>query len=395
MCLRLYGWWILAVCCALAASGWAGFRTGLAVQPLPAPPGSMLVADPVGVSAQVWMPRATLVAEVASFDDELFAYLLTSHIRDLVARDRRSVWLTYHREAGALRYTIRMDLPADLLTARSYLQSLETATGVRPILDYWTTPKVTAGYSLQSEKFDFAYTQPAQRKLESLPRSELTGYIRRFIRLKSVTDARFRLGADPEAVPPDRATADQLARDIVAVTDFYGLPVDFFLGIGAMENNYLNVRGDIGNAIWKRRADRGDVVLRRGPRGVLVLNESSGIWQITRETLRYAHRLYVRDNRDYSQLPEHLRPPEELDLDNVPPAILTTYAGLFFRNLLDRFDGNVELAVGAYNGGPGRPNPTYSQGTRRVARHARRLLEHAAVLRGRTATEVRFLRPAP
>lgn len=94
----------------------------------------------------------------------------------------------------------------------------------------------------------------------------------------------------------------------------------------------MNVKGDIGNALWKRRAHKGDVILKRGPKGVLVLNESSGIWQITRETLRYANRLYVRDTRDYSTLPEHLRPPKELNLNEVPPEVLTTYAGLFLRS---------------------------------------------------------------
>jgi hypothetical protein len=123
-------------------------------------------------------------------------------------------------------------------------------------------------------------------------------------------------------------------------------------------------------------------------------NESSGIWQITRETLRYAHRLYLRDKRDYSSLPEHLRPPKEIDLNDVPPELLTTYAGLFFRNLLDHFDGDVVTAVGAYNGGPGNPNPRYEAGVRSVADHARRLLERAAVLQDRPAARMRFLRPA-
>jgi hypothetical protein len=121
------------------------------------------------------------------------------------------------------------------------------------------------------------------------------------------------------------------------------------------------------------------------------LNESSGIWQITRETLRYAHRLFLKDTRDYSTLPEHLRPPRELNVNDVPPDVLTTYAGLFFRDLLDRFQGDVARAVGAYNGGPGNPNFQYEAGVRMVAEYARRVLEHAAALQGRPAAGMRFL----
>ncbi len=125
---------------------------------------------------------------------------------------------------------------------------------------------------------------------------------------------------------------------------------------------------------------RGDIVLKRYRGRVLVLNESSGVWQITRETLRYVHWSYLRDRRDYSALPAHLKPPKELDFEELPLETLTTYAGLLFRNLLDQFDGNTMKAVGAYNGGPGRPNLQYATGVEAVARHARRVIEHAAAL---------------
>jgi hypothetical protein len=116
-----------------------------------------------------------------------------------------------------------------------------------------------------------------------------------------------------------------------------------------------------------------------------------GIWQITRETLRYAHRLYLKDDRDYRRLPERLRPPKKLDLKEIDPAVLTTYAGLIFRNLLDRLHGNAALAVGAYNGGPGKPNMQYEEGVRTAAEHARRIMEQAAALQGRPAAGMHFL----
>ena len=128
---------------------------------------------------------------------------------------------------------------------------------------------------------------------------------------------------------------------------------------------------------------------RRGR--VRVLNDSAGVWQITRETLRYVHQLYQRDTRDYSKLPEHLRPPKQLQIQEVDPLVLTTYAGLLFRDLLDRFEGDVSLAVGAYNGGPGRPNMRYHKGVQTAAEHARRVLEQAAVLNGESVVEIPWI----
>ena len=162
-----------------------------------------------------------------------------------------------------------------------------------------------------------------------------------------------------------------------------------------MENNYLNVDGDLEHTSWKRRAQKGDVVLKRHRRRVLVLNQASGVWQITRETLRYAHRLFLKDQRDYSLLPMRLRPSKDLDLNHIDPEILTTYAGLLFRDLIDRFDGDVVKAAAAYNGGPGNPNMRYADGVGLVAGYARRMLEGVATLHGQSIAETTFIGPAP
>ncbi len=123
------------------------------------------------------------------------------------------------------------------------------------------------------------------------------------------------------------------------------------------------------------------------------MNYSNGPWQITRETLRYVHRLYLKDTRNYEDLPEHLRPPKDLKLDELNPEILTTYAGLLLRDLLDHFDGDVSLAVGAYNGGQKNPNMNYEQGVRTAAEHARRILEQAAALNGDSVMGITWLSP--
>src|SRR5207248_3133376 len=169
------------------------------------------------------------------------------------------------------------------------------------------------------------------------------------------------------------------------VAHFYDLPLDYFMGGGAMENDYMDVNGDLTHAVWKKRAQRGDIVLRRTRKRVMVSDYAMGTWQITRETLRAAHQLYLHDKRDYSQLPARLRPPRELDLNNVSDAVLTTYAGLLLRDLLDHFGGDVEKAIGdvekaigAYNGGVRTPNPDYASSVKNVADYARRILEHAS-----------------
>jgi hypothetical protein len=155
------------------------------------------------------------------------------------------------------------------------------------------------------------------------------------------------------------------------------MPLDYFLGVGAMENDYMDVDGDLTHAVWKKRAQRGDVVLRRSRKRVMVSDYAIGTWQITRETLRAAHELYLHDKRDYSKLPARLRPPRELNLNLVSDSVLTTYAGLLLRNLLDHYGGDVEKAMGAYNGGVRTPNPAYANGVKTVADYARRILEHA------------------
>src|SRR2546429_7366672 len=93
-----------------------------------------------------------------------------------------------------------------------------------------------------------------------------------------------------------REQATELASDILDVAHFYDLPLDYFMGVGAMENDYMDVNGDLTHAVWKKRAQRGDIVLRRTRKRVMVSDYPMGIWQITRETLRAAHQLYLHDN---------------------------------------------------------------------------------------------------
>jgi len=102
---------------------------------------------------------------------------------------------------------------------------------------------------------------------------------------------------------------------------------------------------------------------------------------------------YLNDKRNYGSLPERLRPPPELKVNDVDPGVLTTFASLLLRDLLDRFNGDVSLAVAAYNGGPGNPNMRYEEGVRTVATHVRGVLERAAMLNGESVMQRSWIRP--
>jgi hypothetical protein len=356
-------------------------------------PPALPVWEEDGGRMVVRSPDRAVVAEVGGYEDELFAYLMFDYVRSRNALAQTEVWLTLDRDGEGRTYTILLHLQEDLLAALPLLASLE-ADGLIPGFEWRLVAKQTLAHPRQqTQLFVAAYNVPVRRKLETLSQAELAAYTRRFLRFKSVTDRRVRTKMEPTPVPLSREEAHRLAADIITVADFFRLPVDFFLGIGAMENNYMNVKGDLAHGVWKRRPAKGDVVLKRRRGRVFVLNESSGVWQITRETLRYAHRLYTKDGRDYSLLPEHLRPSAHLSFEEVRPEVLTTYAGILFRDLLDRFDGDIAKAVGAYNGGPGNPNMRYEAGVRMVAEYGRRILEQAAALNGQPAAEIQFLVP--
>jgi hypothetical protein len=378
----------VAAIAGIAVSGWVGYRLwprALAFHPIASIPIWERVAD----RQIVKLPGSFPVAEVGLYDDELFAYLMFQYLRGAVAFKGSEVLLTYRKQSEGRVYPIQVALKNDLIASLALLASAQTMGLIEQYDWRYVNEDTLRGFQYQTQVFVTGYSLRTQHKIEDMSRAELAAYVRRFVRFKSRIDPRVRNKLEPVPHPLSRAEAHRLASDIVAVADFYSLPLDFFLGIGAMENNYMNVKGDLHHAIWKNRAGKGDVILQRGRRGVLVLNPASGVWQITRETLRYVHSLYLKDRRDYTVLPEHLRPCRNLNLDAPRPDVLTTYAGLLFRQLLDQFHGDVLNAVGAYNGGPGNPNFRYGQGVRMVAQYARHIVEQAAALHGHAAADMR------
>lgn len=360
----------------------------------PLPPASSAfpstVLHPDG-SVEVLFRDGAFVSTVAVFRDELFAYMMFQNYRSTEPFKQEELLLRYAGAVDRPRYEILLVLNRDYAGSLERIAALQASHAI-PDLDWrLCAPETLLRYRNQSRLFVAAYNLPVRRTMEELSPHELRSLVRRFIRYKSSVDPRVRRRIEPVPTSLTTHEAQQLAGDIIAVSEFYSLPLDLFLGIGAMENNYMSVRGDLTHSVWKRRAAKDDVVLERRRGRVRVLNDSAGVWQITRETLRVAQKLYLKDTRDYRLLPEHLRPPRTLNVKEVSPPVLTTYAGLLLRDLLDRFHGDVTLAVGAYNGGPGNPNMRYEAGVRAAAQHARSLLEHAAGLNGESVTEVPWL----
>lgn len=335
------------------------------------------------------MPNGNLVAAIGSYSDELTAYLRFDYAKGIQGLAGQNVYLVTQEEQEQPHYTLYVQMPNDLLGAGQTLSSL-VAEGYIRSWDLISPPtSQIVKWQKETGLFDAAYKQPVRQRLLQLPRDALTSAVASFILFKVRTDRRVRMHLEPAAGKElTSGDARDFAADTISVAEFYHIPLDMLLGIGAMENNYLDVTGDLQHAVWKRRAEPGDIVLRRRRGRVLVSNYSVGPWQITRETLRYAHGLYLRDHEhDYNLLPERLRPPRKLDLDHVGTGVLTTYAGLLLRHLLDSFHGDVQKAEGAYNGGRGDPNPAYSAGVEMVASYARQVVGMAAGRKGNAVSE--------
>jgi hypothetical protein len=364
------------LCSAFTLSIWTAYR----VWPRRLPASfEQRVPSPKLENGRLVLPftRQIPCAEIATFDDQLEAFLRFEYLRGRDPSDASKILLTAAHDDKRTNYKIFLLVENDQLAARPLLDQLETR-GLFAHYEFLTwTKQDLALAGQQSRAFEAAYNVPTEQKLESLPTFQLLPALADFLVFKSQTDWRVVGQSSSAPQPLTHFQARRLASDILDVSHFYNLPLDYFLGVGAMENNYMNVDGDLTHAVWKKRAQRGDIILRRRRKGVLVSDYSMGTWQISRETLRAAHQLYLKDKRDYSKLPPRLRPPRLLDVNSVDNEVLTTYAGLVLRALLDRFGGDVDQAIGAYNGGARNPNPAYAAGVKNVALYARKVLEHA------------------
>lgn len=363
---------------ALAAAAWTAWRTWprkLLYVKRAGPGGIFFRNGQIGVAA----PTDVLMADVGNYESALQGYLFFDFLRSQPSVNPQNAFFCEGPDVtGPNQPRIFLRVDTNILFSTPYLGSL-ISDGLIPdfSLHSWMDSDLAACRN-QTSDFVRAFNAPPPL-LSDIPDKLLIDPVADFIVFKATTDQRLLKRVDPAPVVPSAAQARQLAEDMIVVARFYSLPLADFLGIGAMENNYMSVRGDLDHAVWKPRAQRGDVVIRRSRHRVLVRNYSLGVWQITRETLRYAQLLYLKDRttRDYSTLPEALRPSIFEDPDDVEPETLTTYAGLILRNLLDRFNGNIMLAIGAYNGGSQDPNPDYANSVQAIAQYARRMVGDA------------------
>jgi hypothetical protein len=347
----------------------------------PEAPVPQVISAENGHTAISW-PGRVFVAKVAEFDSVLPAYLMFDYLRSRDPLRGMQVLLTGPRGSGRPTYTIWAHLPDDVLTGVEESAALRENPLLCVTEDSWVTAEQFTRDLRETDSFVHAYNSPDFPTLTDIPPDALRLYVRQFICFKATVDPRTWPGNPSPLSRPSAERAEDLASDIVQVARFYQIPVDVLLGIGAMENNFLNAPGDLNNAIWKRNVERDDIVLLRRGRKAWVLNSSIGTWQITRQSLRHAHELFLCDTREYSELPLEFRPTQELDMNFLSSRLLTTYAALLLRELLDYFDGNAFLATAAYNGSKQRPNLNYASGVENVASYARRVIGNTAKLNG-------------
>jgi len=390
-CVRLF--LLAGIAGALCLSAWVVYLTRPQTLDVTLPP-CLPIIKQEGNHLAVQLRTDALLAQVADFNSEMEAYLHYEYLKTHIGLAGSRVLLTVKKNGEGPRYQIFLVLNNDLLSDVPYLGSVK-AKGYIP--DYKLCPvsfQDLARKRLQTAVFLSCYDPLTTPRLASLHHSRLLVPLARFLVFKSRTDRRVRERIAPVPKTLSFVQARQLAADILDVVRFYNLPLDVFLGIGAMENNYMNVRGDLDHAVWKRRPQRGDIILKRVRGRVLVSDYAMGVWQITRETLRRAHTLYLEDKRDYSALPPRLRPAKKFSFDLDNSEVLTTYAGLLLRHLMDKSGDDIAKAVGAYNGSLRKPNYRYAAGVEQVALYARDFLERAANLDGLNVAKSWLARPS-
>src|SRR6266404_7281854 len=172
-------------------------------------------------------------AEVATFHDQLEAFLHFEYLRGREARDGSDtsrILLAAVDTATGPSYEILIVSDNDLLTAIPHLAQLESYNLIAHYeLNTWTE-KDFAYHQRQSHMFDVAYGVPMGQKLESLSSFQLRPALARFLVFKSQTDNRVLARSDPAPRPLTQEQATQLAADILDAAQFYSLRLAYFLG---------------------------------------------------------------------------------------------------------------------------------------------------------------------
>ena len=237
---------VLGSIAMLGALGWAGYR--LWQRSIDLPTQALIPRWEHSYEGdRITLPDRFVLGEIGRYDDEFLAYLMFGYFRGSTPFRNSEVLLSYSRSGEGSAYRIEAHLPNDLLSSVWVLAGAH-ANGLLSEATWRYVPgAVLDDLRHQTQTFSTAYNLTTSQRLEDLSREQLVELIRRFVHFKSLTDPRIRRRIEPVPRPLSSFEAKRLAEDIVHVAGFYGLPLDVFLGIGAMENNYMNVDGDLKN----------------------------------------------------------------------------------------------------------------------------------------------------
>ena len=265
---KLYRRWIFAILGSLGVAlvliltaGWWHYS----VQPLPRVTKRLLpIVRFENGKTVLSMPNGTLVGEVGTYTDELTAYLRFDYLKGLQSINSAKLIIVTQEKDGRPEYEIYLLLPNDILAAYHTLAGLTIGGHIRGFELESPPPSEVQRWEKETALFNAAYRRPVRKRLLHMPRKALTSSVASFILFKIRTDRRVRQRLEPAAGKElSRDDARNFAADMIAVAEFYDIPLDMLLGVGAMENNYLDIRGDLKHAVWKSLAQPGDIVLRR------------------------------------------------------------------------------------------------------------------------------------
>lgn len=171
---------------------------------------------------QITMPGRTLVGFLGPYDNELFAWLMFDFARNDQVLAGRDLMLIVNDDKRS-SYSIALRCSGNLPDCLDEIVRLR-ARGIGGMLSWsFLTPATVAHFNEETQVFVRAYSGPVQNDFRHLSAGKRASYVSHFLRFKAATDKRV-LG-DSALAPLSSEKASLLAADIIAVADFYDLPL--------------------------------------------------------------------------------------------------------------------------------------------------------------------------
>ena len=237
---------LTAALAAILTAGWLRYH----VEPIPRTSNSALprIRYVIG-NLELGSPTGILLGRVGTYSDELTAYLRLDYLKGIESTAGARILLVTQEEDSGPRYIIYLEVPDDIVAAERSLAGLMIAGHIKGFDLQTPTLSDIRRWEQETTLFNAAYQRPVKERLLHLPREALTSAVASFILFKVRTDRRVRERLEPAAGKElSIDDAKTFAADMIAVAEFYEIPLDMLLGIGAMENNYLDIRGDLKHA---------------------------------------------------------------------------------------------------------------------------------------------------